>query len=432
MKNWEQEYLKKKMTAAEAVRLVEAGDTVYIGTASGVAYELADALAERKDLPESISIASGLILKPMRIMEDPRFQHVSYFLGPGERTALKNGTLRYSSIHLHEWKTWIRDIANITVAFLEVSPPDSKGYMNLGTNGAGLGASIIEHAKKIVLSVNRNTSRVNGTHNVIHISEADAVIESSTEQAQAPEPDIDDVIRTISGHIVDQIPDGATIQLGAGRLGTGCGYGLMQKNDLGIHTELFSDSMMHLIQNGNVTNKRKTHYPDKSVIGFAMGSSELYRFLDQNEECLFLPLEQVNDPYQIAKNDNMISVNGAVEIDLFGQVSAETVKGMHFSGIGGQVDYVRGAQMSRGGKSIIAMESTYGKGDRKGTKIVPYLSRNSVVTTSRADVQYVCTEYGCINLKKLCMQDRVRAMISLAHPDFRDELYEEAKRNHWL
>ena len=432
MDSWKQEYRNKLMSAKEAANLITAGDTIYIGTASTVAYELADALAEREDVPDNVTIASGLTIRPMKIYEDQRFHHMSYFLGTGERTALANGTLRYSSIHLHEWKTWIEKIADINTVFLEVSPPDENGYMNLGTSGAGLAMSIIDHAGKIILSVNKNAARVYGSRNVVHISKADAVVETDTEQGAIPEPEVNEDIRRISELIVEQIPDGATIQLGAGRLGTACGYGLMQKNDLGIHTEMISDSMMRLMQNGNVTNKKKTLYPGKSVIGFAMGSSELYDFLNENEECYFLPLEEVNDPYNIARNDNMISVNGAVEIDLFGQVSSETIRGSHFSGIGGQVDYVRGAQMAEGGKSFIAIESTFGRGDKKGTKIVAHLSPNSVVTTSRADVQYVCTEYGCVNLKNLCMQDRIRAMISLAHPDFRSELEEEAKKNHWI
>ncbi len=431
MSDWKEDYQRKLTTPAEAVKMVASGDTVYIGTASSVAYELADALADRADELENVTIASGLNLRPSKVFTDLRFKHTTYFMGPMERYALKNGVLDYSSIHLHEWETWIRDIAHIDVAFIEVTPPDENGFVNMGTNGAGLGAAILRNVKKVVLSVNPYVSWCNGTDSVIPISVADAIVESEIPNQDIPEPDFDETLSRLAAHIVAEIPDGATLQLGAGRIGTAIGYGLSEKKDLGIYTEMISDSIMRLIKNGNVTNKNKTFYPGKSVIGFAMGSRELYEFLDHNEDCVFLPLEVINDPVNVAKNDNMISVNGAVEVDLFGQVSAETINGIHHSGIGGQVDYVRGAQMSKGGKSIIATESTYRKKNGElGSRIVADLAPDSVVTTSSADVQYVATEYGCVNLKSKCMRDRALALISIAHPDFREELTEAAKRKH--
>lgn len=427
MNDWKDFYQRKLTTPAEAVKMVASGETVYIGTASGVAYELADALADRADELEDVTIASGLTLRPCKVFTDLRFRHITYFMGPLERYAYQKGVLDYSSIHLHEWETWVREIAHIDVVFLEVTPPDENGYVNLGTNGAGLGPVVLEQAKKVILSVNPHTVWCSGTDSVIPVSRADAIVESETMIQAIPEPDFDDNLSRLAGHIIAEIPDGATIQLGAGRIGTAIGYGLREKKDLGIHTEMISDSIMRLIQDGVVTNRKKTYYPGKTVIGFAMGSQKLYDFLDHNEDCIFLPLEIVNDPVNIAKNDNMISVNGAVEIDLYGQVSAETIRGIHHSGIGGQVDYVRGAQMSKGGKSIIATESTYGKGAKRGSRIVADLAPNSVVTTSAADVQYVATEYGCVNLNNKCMRDRALALISIAHPDFRDELLQAAK-----
>ena len=430
--SYKEDYYRKLKTVQEAADTIKSGDRVYLGTASSICYELGDALAARSDELENVTIASGLNTLPNGVFENKTFRHIMYFMGHQERMSLYNGTGDYSSIHLSQWKTWVNDIADINVAFFEVTPPDENGYMNFSSNGSTLNPAIREHADRIILSVNPNAVWVNGEDNLIHVSEADIITESETALHAIPEPDADETIQALSRHIVAEIPDGATIQLGAGRLGTAIGYGLMEKSDLGVHSEMISDSVMRLIQNGNVNNRKKTYYEGKTVIGFAWGSRELYDFLDHNEDCMFLPMEKVNNPINIAKNDNMISVNGAVEIDLTGQVAAETIRGLHYSGIGGQVDYVRGAQMAKGGKSIIATEATYGKGEKKGSRIVCGLKPGTAVTTSRADVQYVATEYGCINLKVLSMKDRVRAMISLAAPEFRDRLAEEAKAAHLL
>ena len=207
------------------------------------------------------------------------------------------------------------------------------------------------------------------------------------------------------------------------------GFGLSARNDLGIHSEMLSDSMMELIKQGVVTNRRKTFLPGKTVASFALGPKGLYRFMDHNESLYFAPFPIVNDPVNIAKNDNMISINTALSIDLMGQVCADNISGVQYSATGGQVDFVRGVQMSRGGKSFIAVTSTFeSRGKGKQSRIVSRFPSGTAVTTTRADVQYVVTEYGCVNLKPLTMRDRVRAMISLAHPDFRTSLMEEAKQ----
>ena len=238
----------------------------------------------------------------------------------------------------------------------------------------------------------------------------------------------DETVRAISAHILPLIPDGATIQLGLGGVANAVGYGLREKNDLGIHSEMMSDSMMRLMQAGNVNNRRKTYMPGKSVAGFAFGSEELYRFLDRNEDMYFMPFRRVNDPAIIAQNDRMVSINTAMCVDLFGQVSSESLGFRQYSGVGGQLDFVRGAQNAREGKSFIAISSTQLSRSRgRISKIVLSFEPGTVVTTPRSDVQYVATEFGCVNLKPLSMKDRVRAMIGLAHPDFRDELGDRAR-----
>jgi len=241
-----------------------------------------------------------------------------------------------------------------------------------------------------------------------------------------PELPVDDVINTISDYLLDQIPDGACIQLGLGGVANAVGYGLKNKNDLGAHTELMGDSLMELMKLGVLNNSRKSFMKGKTVASFTFGSKALYEFVDHNEDMYYLPFPVTNDPVNIAKNDNMISINTALAIDIFGQVNADNIAGRQHSATGGQLDFVRGAQMSRGGKSFIAVTSTYQNG--AASRIVSQLPLGTCVTTPRSDVQYVATEYGCVNLKHLSMRERVRAMISLAHPDFRPQLIEDAKK----
>lgn len=254
-------------------------------------------------------------------------------------------------------------------------------------------------------------------------------MEEDDELPAATELEPDDAVRKISDYIVEQVPDGATIQLGLGGLASAVGYGLRSKNDLGIHSELMSDVMMHLMREGVVTNRKKTAFPGKSVASFAFGSKELYQYMDHNPDFYFMPFTKVNDPAVIARNDNMISINTAMPIDLFGQVAADSLGGHQQSGTGGQVDFVRGAQRAKNGKSFFALTSTL-TSKKKGrlSRIVSAFPPGTAVTTPRSDVQYVATEFGCVNLKPLTMRDRVQAMIGLAHPQFREQLREEARQ----
>lgn len=226
---------------------------------------------------------------------------------------------------------------------------------------------------------------------------------------------------------MDLIPDGATVQLGIGKLSTAIGYGLRERNDLGIHSELFSEPMMHLIRNGNVTNRNKGFMDGKSVFAFAMGSREMYRFMDHNEGLYGGTFPWVNDPRNVARNKRMISINSAMSIDLFGQIAADSMGWKQHSAVGGQIDFVKGAQWSEDGKSIIATASSFVKNGQRQSKIVLNFPTGTAVTTPRSEVQYIATEYGCVNLKVLNMADRVRAMINLAHPDFRAQLTDEAR-----
>ncbi len=426
------EFGEKFMTPQEAVRLVKSGDTVYVGCTSSTANILCEALAERSDELEDITLTCGIgnVTAPDMQKLDPKTYKIStFFMGPWERSNRLRVPLDYTSVHLSQIDVWCLETQPPDVAFFEVSLPDENGYMSYGGTGVAFHCFLKESAKKVILQVNKNAPYLYGEDNLIHWSEADAIVDGDDTIPTVGNLPVDDALQTISGYLLDQIPDGACLQLGIGGVANAVGFGLKEKNDLSSHTEMVTDSIMELMKMGVINNSRKSFMPGKTVAAFAYGTEELYRFIDHNPDFCFMPFTKVNNPVNIAKNDNMISINTAMSIDLLGQVCSDNLAGEQYSSTGGQVDFVRGAQMSKGGKSFIAVTSTVNsKKNGVSSRIVTQLPAGSVVTTPRSDVQYVVTEYGCVNLKPLTMKNRVRAMISLAHPDFRPQLTEEAKR----
>ena len=427
-------------TAAEAVKCVQSGDRVYVGTASSFAYELMDALWERRDELEDVTILCSMSLKPSKMFgtdHDERnpFTIETFFLGARERVAhRKHGMpMNFTSFHLSQVDIWCREVGRPDVCFLEVTRPDEDGYVSFGPSGGCMYVYLMEKARTVVLECNAQTPYILGDPTSrMHISRADALILTDSAVSPLPNEEVDEVSQKISDLVLAEVPDGATIQLGLGKVSTAIGYGLMQKNDLGIFSELFSEPMMHLMQNGNVTNTEKGFMDGKSVFAFSLGTAEMYRFMDRNPLIYNCTFPFVNDPVNIAKNKRMISINTAMSVDLFGQVAADSMGWTQQSAVGGQLDFVKGAQMSEGGKSIIALASAFEKNGKLESKITLRFPVGTAVTTPRSEVQYVATEYGCINLKHLNMADRVRAMISLAHPAFRDQLTEEAKAHHLI
>ena len=434
-------FLEDKITtAAEAVKCVQSGDRVYVGTASSFAYELMDALWERRDELEDVTILCSMSLKPSKMFStdhDERnpFTIETFFLGARERVAhRKHGMpMNFTSFHLSQVDIWCREVGRPDVCFLEVTRPDEDGYVSFGPSGGCMYVYLMEKARTVVLECNAQTPYILGDPTSrMHISRADALILTDSAVSPLPNEEVDEVSQKISDLVLAEVPDGATIQLGLGKVSTAIGYGLMQKNDLGIFSELFSEPMMHLMQNGNVTNTEKGFMDGKSVFAFSLGTAEMYRFMDRNPLIYNCTFPFVNDPVNIAKNKRMISINTAMSVDLFGQVAADSMGWTQQSAVGGQLDFVKGAQMSEGGKSIIALASAFEKNGKLESKITLRFPVCTAVTTPRSEVQYVATEYGCINLKHLNMADRVRAMISLAHPAFRDQLTEEAKAHHLI
>ena len=433
----EEVYRDKIMSGAEAAKLVKSGDRVYVGTASSFAYDMLDALWDRRDELEDVAILCSMSVRPSRMFSADHDGHnpfhvETFFLGAQERIAhRKHGMpLEFTCFHLSQIDLWCKYVGKPDVCFFQVSMPDENGMVSCGPSGGCMYTYLAENARNIVFECNAQVPYImNGEKHLLPLSMADAIVYADYPVSPLAKDEVDDISQKISDLVMEEVPDGATIQLGLGKISTAVGYGLLQKNDLGIFSELFSEPMMDLMKNGNVTNKNKGFMDGLSVFAFSMGSNEMYNFMDHNPDLYAGTFPFVNDPRNIAKNKRMMSINTAMSVDLFGQVAADSMGFTQQSAVGGQIDFVKGAQWSEGGKSIIALASSFEKNGQRQSKICLNFPAGTAVTTPRSEVQYVATEYGCVNLKKLNMSDRVRAMISLAHPDFRDQLRDEAREH---
>ena len=433
----EEVYRDKIMSGAEAAKLVKSGDRVYVGTASSFAYDMLDALWDRRDELEDVAILCSMSVRPSRMFSADHDEHnpfhvETFFLGAQERIAhRKHGMpLEFTCFHLSQVDLWCRYVGKPDVCFFQVSMPDENGMVSCGPSGGCMYTYLAENARNIVFECNAQVPYImNGEKHLLPLSIAEAIVYADYPVSPLAKDEVDEISQKISDLVMEEVPDGATIQLGLGKISTAVGYGLLQKNDLGIFSELFSEPMMELMKNGNVTNKNKGFMDGLSVFAFSMGSNEMYNFMDHNPDLYAGTFPFVNDPRNIAKNKRMMSINTAMSVDLFGQVAADSMGFTQQSAVGGQIDFVKGAQWSEGGKSIIALASSFEKNGQRQSKICLNFPAGTAVTTPRSEVQYVATEYGCVNLKKLNMSDRVRAMISLAHPDFRDQLRDEAREH---
>lgn len=433
----EEVYRDKIMSGAEAAKLVKSGDRVYVGTASSFAYDMLDALWDRRDELEDVAILCSMSVRPSRMFSADHDGHnpfhvETFFLGAQERIAhRKHGMpLEFTCFHLSQIDLWCNYVGKPDVCFFQVSMPDENGMVSCGPSGGCMYTYLAENARNIVFECNAQVPYImNGEKHLLPLSMADAIVPADYPVSPLAKDEVDEISQKISDLVMEEVPDGATIQLGLGKISTAVGYGLLQKNDLGIFSELFSEPMMEMMKNGNVTNKNKGFMDGLSVFAFSMGSNEMYNFMDHNPDLYAGTFPFVNDPRNIAKNKRMMSINTAMSVDLFGQVAADSMGWSQQSAVGGQIDFVKGAQWSEGGKSIIALASSFERDGQRQSKICLNFPAGTAVTTPRSEVQYVATEYGCVNLKKLNMSDRVRAMISLAHPDFRDQLRDEAREH---
>ena len=423
-------YANKLMSLSDAAAKVESGWMIGMDAAAAHPAALVSAIAARAKAGEisGVKIDTLLDVEPLECYADPelngKFNGVSWFTGGYARKAVNAGYADFIPTYYRDIPGNVRRLYDYDVFITEVSPMDKHGYFSLSTVSS-MSEAKLDKAKRVFVVVNdRQPRAVCGLQ--VHVSQVDAIVENNHELPVLPPVKLDHVSVTIGNLIAEQIPDGACIQLGVGTIPDATGMALKAKHDLGIHTEMFVDSMIELLECGAVNNSKKQIHRGQCVTTFAFGSKRIYDFIDDNPGIAILPVDYVNDPNVICRNDNMISINAAVEVDLMGQVCAESIGTRHLSGTGGQVDFVRGACQSRGGKSFIAFTSTAKNGTV--SKIQPTLTPGAVVTTSKNDVDYIVTEYGIAQLRGLPLSKRVANLIAIAHPDFRDELTFEAKK----
>ncbi|HWQ73860.1 MAG TPA: acetyl-CoA hydrolase/transferase C-terminal domain-containing protein [Syntrophomonas sp.] len=422
---WLEYYLNHTTSAEEAVKAVKSGDRVVLGHACGEPQVIVDALVARAGELEGVEIAhevpmgKGTYCLPQY---EKSFRHNALFAGKPSRQAIKDGRADYTSIFLHELpELFTSGKFPIDVAMVTVSPTDAKGYVSLGVS-VDYTLQAIKSASTVIAEVNPNMP-VTGPSSLISVEEIDYFVPVDIPLIAQQPPHIGEVEKTIGQNIAELIHDGDCLQLGIGAVPDAILSFLQDKNDLGIHSEMISDGVMRLAQQGVVNCSRKNYYPGKIVIAFAMGTAEFYQWLDHNPLIEALPVTITNQPYSIAKNDNMVAINSALSVDLLGQVAADTLAGIQFSGVGGQVDFIRGANNSKGGRAIIALPATAANGSI--SRIVTTLAPGQAVTTSRYDVDMVVTEYGVAHLKWKTNRERARALINIAAPEFRDRLREE-------
>ena len=430
MRTYAAEYKQKLTTPEKAVELIKNGDTLVHGSTISEPPALLAAIAHRarEGSLKSIKVYSSLPMEyAAKTVLSPDLsdciQAYSWFVTAADRARVKVGISYYVPNYIHQIPRLVSDFIDIDVVITTVSPMDKAGYFTFGAVNDYTSVAA-RNCKTLIVEVNENMPRVFGD-SLLHISEVAAVVENHIPllEIMSPEPKPEDQI--IARHIADMVPDGATIELGLGGIPNAIAHLLEGRKDLGIHTGVFVPAMVDLIEKGAITGRKKTLHPGKHVFMVAQGTKRMYDFINDNPSMESYPASYTEDPTVIAQNDNMISINTIIEVDLTGQCNAEFMAGSQFSGTGGQLDFVRGAFDSKGGKSIQAFYSTAKSG--KVSRIVPRFEPGTVVTIPRMDTYYLATEYGVVNLKGKSTRNRALDIISIAHPKFRDELLREAE-----
>lgn len=431
---WTEKYKQKVLTANEAIGKIGRGARIFLGTGCGVPHHLVQELASSADQMANNEIVHLLTLGDTP-SADPKFQtqfrHNSFFVSANIRDAVADGRADYTPIMLSDIPRLFRHKRMpLDVAMIQVSPPDGHGYCSLGI-AVDITKSAAESADLVIAQVN---SRMPVTHgdSFIQVNDIDYLVPHNEPLREFEAQEVDETTDLIGSFVARLIENGSTLELGIGALPQAVCSNLMETGvrNLGIHTEMFSDSLIPLIESGIVNNKKKTIHRDKVIASFAMGTKKLYDFIDDNPMFHFYDTAYVNDPHVIGQNKRMIAINSALEIDLTGQVCADSIGHRFYSGIGGQVDFIRGASKSPGGKAIICMLSTAMDGEV--SRIVPRLSEGAGVVTTRGDVDYIITEYGLATLHGKTIRERVLSLIAVAHPKFRNELLEAAKKMHYV
>lgn len=424
--SWVDEYKKKLVSASEAMSVIKSNDRVFISGNAATPYVLVNALAARKDELKNIELVHVLLMgdDPFSKPEmEGHFRHNSLFVGPADRKAINEGRADYIPIFLHQ----IPDLfysgqMPLDVAIIHLSPPDEHGFMSYGVEVL-CSKAVAETAKIVIAQVNEKMPRVLGD-SFIHVSRIDKIVEVSEDLPQLEKKTFSVVEEKIGKLIADLIEDGSTLQLGIGGIPDAVLASLEGKVDLGVHTEMVSDGVMEAVEKGIITCAKKNFHPYKIILTFLLGSKKLYKFAHNNPILEAHPTDYTNHPFNVSQNDKMVSINSAIELDITGQICSDSIGTYIYSGFGGQVDFIRGASHSKGGKPIIALPSTAKNGEI--SRIVPFLKKGAGVVTTRADVKYVVTEYGVANLHGKNLMERTKELINIAHPYFRDDLVKAA------
>lgn len=430
--SWIEQYRSKLVTASEAVSCVESGMRVYIHPGCAEPEVLVEALIGRAPFVKDVEVMHLLTMGASPYCAPdmaPHFRHNALFVGGNVREAVNDGRADYTPIFLSEVEALFESgDMPIDVAFIQVSPPDSHGYCSFGV-GVECTLTAAKCARYVVAQVNGNMPRTYGD-SFIHVSEIDAIVELSRPLCELKVQPSSELFRAIGTRVASLIEDGAVLQCGIGGIPDAVLPNLMDRKDLGVHTELLSDNAIPLIEAGVINGQRKNWKPRKVILSFVLATRKMFEFLDENPIFEFHPSAYTNDPFRIAQNDRMVAINSAIEVDLTGQVCAESIGSQFYSGFGGQLDFIRGAARSKYGKPIIALPST-AKHDTV-SRIVPRLTNGAGVLTTRADVHYVVTEYGIAYLHGRTIRQRAEALIQVAHPKFHNELYNYCERQRWF
>ncbi len=434
--NWTYAYQSRVTTSQDAVRVIKSGNRIFLTGNVSVPQKILSALVDYAPNLRDVEICQALSIGPADYVNPEMDGHLrvnSMFISANIRQAVQEARADFTPVLLSEFPLLFKNgFLPLDVALIHVSPPDEHGYCSFGVE-VGLTKSAAESAKIIIAEVNQQMPRTLGD-SFIHVSKLNHII-----PVDYPIPEVrmaegkSEVIEKIAGYIAELIPNGATMQLGIGAIPNAVLKYLYHKKDLGVHSELFSDGVIDLVNAGVLTNARKTLHPGKILAGFVIGTQELYHWVDNNPMIELRPTEYVNDPFVIAQNERMVAINSAIEVDLTGQVCADSIGPKLYSGVGGQLDFIYGASRSKGGVPIIALPSTTTlKGGTLVTRIAAMLKQGAGVVTSRNHVRYVVTEYGIADLYGKTIRQRAHQLINVAHPDFRADLEKQAEALHYL
>lgn len=429
---WQEEFRAKKMRAGRALQSVRSGDRVWIQSGCGTPSTLVNALVERAPELKDVEVVHMMTLGSADYTKpeyEGHFRHRGLFLGANVRDAVAAGRADYTPIFLSEIEDlFINGAMPLDVVLMQVSPPDAHGFVSLGTT-VDCTLTAVRYARTVIAEVNDRMPRTHGD-TFLHVSHLSAVVETSRPLLELRTEPVTDLHLRVARNVASLIPDGATLQTGIGGIPEAVLTCLGDKHDLGVHTEMCSDGIIDLIEAGIINGERKSLHRGKIVAAFVLGSQRLFDFIHENASFEFKTIRYTNDPFVVAQNDKMVAINSALQIDLTGQVCADSLGTKPYSGFGGQLDFIRGAARSRGGIPIIALPSTALHGDV--SRIVPTLEQGAGVVTSRADVHYVVTEHGIAYLHGKTLRERAEALIAIADPRFQGELEEFARRAHYL